>query len=75
MQRFENKLAAEGVDLKAQCVFVEILVAVDEAGSEDDGWLAVQATLNGFNAYFDEAHRPAGVIYPVRSRSMSNVSR
>ena len=71
MHSFEEQMAAAGVDLKTQCVFVEILVAVDEAGSEDAGWAAVQETLDRFNSYFDVADRPAGIIYPVRDFTLS----
>ena len=48
-------MAAAGADLKTQCVFVEILVAVDEAGGEDEAWAAVEATNRAFEAYFDPA--------------------
>ena len=42
MGNFEEKFAAAGADLKTQCVWVEILVAVDEAGDDDARWAAVE---------------------------------
>jgi enamine deaminase RidA (YjgF/YER057c/UK114 family) len=38
-------------------------VAVDLV--DGDPWSAVEAANEAFMAYFDEAHRPAGIIYPV----------
>ena len=42
MGNFEEKFAAAGADLKTQCVWCEILVAVDEAGDDDARWAAVE---------------------------------
>jgi hypothetical protein len=42
MSSFEKKFAAAGADLKTQCVWLEILVAVDDLGDEDARWAAVE---------------------------------
>ena len=42
MSSFEKKFEAAGADLKTQCVWLEILVAVDELGNEDACWEAVE---------------------------------
>lgn len=42
MSSFQKKFAAAGADLKTQCVWLEILVAVDDLGDEDARWAAVE---------------------------------
>ena len=42
MSTFEKKFEAAGANLKTQCVWLEILVAVDELGDEDACWEAVE---------------------------------
>lgn len=63
MQQFETKL---GADCKTRCVWVEILVAVDELGRVHAAiWGALEASLRAMCAYFPAEHRPAGVIQLV----------
>ncbi len=61
-EQYARKFAAEGVDFRKQTVWMEILVAVDDAPEQT--WERMETVRKVFEAYFGE-HRPAGLIYPV----------
>jgi len=62
VEQYEKRMAEAGVDFKKQTVWMEILVAVDDAPEKT--WERVAIVREVFEKYFGE-NRPAGLIYPV----------
>ncbi len=60
--QYEKRFAEKGVDLKTQTVWMEVLVAVDDAPEKT--WERVETVRKVVSAYFGD-NRPAGLIYPV----------
>jgi hypothetical protein len=54
MAQFESKLRVEGVDCRSQCVWVEILVAVDGLDGSTGAWAAVEDAMRAMRAYFPD---------------------
>ena len=61
-EHYEKPLAEAGVDFKKQTVWMEILVAVDDAPGK--AWERIDTVRRVFEDYFGD-DRPAGLIYPV----------
>ena len=61
-EQYAKKFADAGVDFRKQTVWMEILVAVDDAPEKT--WERVETVRKVFENYFGE-DRPAGLIYPV----------
>ena len=61
-EHYEKPLAEAGVDFKKQTVWMEILVAVDDAPEKT--WERIDTVRRVFEDYFGD-DRPAGLIYPV----------
>ena len=61
-EQYAKPFAEQGVDFKKQTVFMEILVAVDDA--PDKTWERIETTRQVFADYYGD-DRPAGLIYPV----------
>ena len=61
-EQYAKKLADLGVDFRKQTVWMEILVAVDDAPEKT--WERIETVRKVFEDYFG-AERPAGIIYPV----------
>lgn len=61
-EQYAKPFAAEGVDFRKQTVWMEILVAVDDAPEKT--WERIEIVRKAFADYFG-ADRPAGLIYPV----------
>ena len=61
-EQYEKPFAADGVDFKAQTIWMEILVAVDD--EPDKLWERMEIVRRVFEEYFTD-NRPAGLIYPV----------
>ena len=61
-EQYAKKFAEEGVDFRKQTVWMEILVAVDDAPEKT--WERIGIVRKVFEDYFG-ADRPAGLIYPV----------
>lgn len=61
-EQYAKKFAAEGVDFRKQTVWMEILVAVDDAPEKT--WERIETVRGVFENYFGD-DRPAGLIYPV----------
>jgi len=62
VEQYEKRMAAAGVDFKKQTVWMDILVAVDDAPEKT--WERIATVREVFEKYFGE-DRPAGLIYPV----------
>ena len=61
-EMYAKGFAEQGIDFKSQTVFMEILVAVDDA--PDKTWERINTVRKAFEDYFGD-NRPAGLIYPV----------
>jgi len=61
-EQYARKFAEAGVDFRKQTVWMEILVAVDDAPEKT--WARVETVRKVFADYFG-TDRPAGLIYPV----------
>ncbi len=61
-EQYAKKFAEAGVDFRQQTVWMEILVAVDDAPEKT--WERIETVRQVFEDYFGE-NRPAGLIYPV----------
>ena len=61
-EHYEKPFAEAGVDFKKQTVWMEILVAVDDAPERT--WERIEIVRRVFEEYFGN-DRPAGLIYPV----------
>lgn len=61
-EHYAKPLAQAGVDFRKQTVWMELLVAVDDAPGKT--WERIETVRQAFAEYFGE-HRPAGLIYPV----------
>lgn len=61
-EHYLKPFAEAGVDFKKQTVWMEILVAVDDA--PDTTWERIDTVRRVFEDYFGD-DRPAGLIYPV----------
>ncbi|MBT3345792.1 MAG: hypothetical protein HN712_09730 [Gemmatimonadetes bacterium] len=61
-EQYAKGFAEQGIDFRKQTVWMEILVAVDDA--PDQAWARIEATRKAFENYFGD-DRPAGLIYPV----------
>ena len=61
-EHYEKPLAEAGIDFKKQTVWMEILVAVDDAPEKT--WERIDTVRRVFEDYFGD-DRPAGLIYPV----------
>lgn len=61
-EHYAKPLAAQGVDFRKQTVWMEILVAVDDAPGK--AWERIEIVRRVFENYFGD-QRPAGLIYPV----------
>ena len=61
-EHYEKPLAEAGIDFKKQTVWMEILVAVDDAPGK--AWERIDTVRRVFEDYFGD-DRPAGLIYPV----------
>jgi len=61
-EQYARKFAEAGVDFRKQTVWMEILVAVDDAPEKT--WERVETVRRVFVEYFGD-ERPAGLIYPV----------
>jgi len=61
-EQYARPFAQAGVDFRRQTVWMEILVAVDDAPVKT--WERIETVRQVFCDYFGE-HRPAGLIYPV----------
>lgn len=61
-EQYAKKFAEAGVDFRKQTVWMEILVAVDDAPART--WERVETVRKVFEDFFGD-DRPAGLIYPV----------
>ena len=61
-EQYAKKFAEAGVDFRKQTVWMEILVAVDDAPEKT--WERIETVRKVFVDYFGD-DRPAGLIYPV----------
>ncbi len=61
-EHYLKPFAEAGIDFKKQTVWMEILVAVDDA--PDKTWERIDTVRRVFEDYFGD-DRPAGLIYPV----------
>ena len=61
-EMYAKGFAEQGIDFKNQTVFMEILVAVDDAPEKT--WERIETVRTVFERYFGDS-RPAGLIYPV----------
>ena len=61
-EQYAKPFAESGVDFRKQTVWMEILVAVDDAPEKT--WERIETVRRSFEAYFGD-DRPAGLIYPV----------
>ncbi|MEE2708890.1 MAG: hypothetical protein VYA69_04775 [Gemmatimonadota bacterium] len=61
-EMYAKGFAEQGIDFKNQTVFMEILVAVDDA--PEQAWERIETVRTIFEGYFGD-NRPAGLIYPV----------
>ena len=61
-EQYAKKFAEAGIDFRKQTVWMEILVAVDDA--PEQAWERVEIVRQVFVDYFGD-DRPAGLIYPV----------
>ena len=61
-EHYEKPLAEAGVDFRKQTVWMEILVAVDDAPEKT--WERIETVRRVFEEYYGD-DRPAGLIYPV----------
>jgi len=61
-EHYEKPFAEAGVDFRKQTVWMEILVAVDDAPGKT--WERIDTVRRVFEDYFGD-DRPAGLIYPV----------
>lgn len=61
-EHYAKPFAAQGIDFRKQTVWLELLVAVDDAPEET--WERIEIVRQTCEKYFGE-HRPAGLIYPV----------
>ena len=62
VEQYEKTFANAGIDFKKQTVWMEILVAVDDAPEKT--WERIDTVRKVFEEYYGE-DRPAGLIYPV----------
>jgi hypothetical protein len=61
-EQYAKPFGDAGVDFRKQTVWMEILVAVDDA--PDQTWARIEAVRKVFEDYYGD-DRPAGIIYPV----------